>query len=124
MGTTAATQEVAADRKESDTKHSAEPRPIREQAAPPGKPEEQPAARRPSKRRRKENGNGGAVRYFLTKAGSNGTPELAEEMPDEHQALIAALKQDRSYVTVKEWRAKVDIRKGEPVIGKDPVARQ
>jgi hypothetical protein len=45
-------------------------------------------------------------------------------MSDEHQALIAALKQDRSFVTVKEWRAKVDIKQGAPVIGKDPVVRE
>ena len=66
----------------------------------------------------------GAIRYFLTKATSNGTPELDQEMPDENQARIAALKQDRSFVTVKEWRAKVDIKKGEPVIGKEPVLRE
>jgi hypothetical protein len=44
-------------------------------------------------------------------------------MPDEHQALIAALKNDQSFMTVREWRAKVDIRKGVPVIGKEPVQR-
>ena len=78
------------------------------------------------KRRRapKESAGAGAIRYFLTKATSNGTPELDQEMPDEHQALIAALKQDRSFVTVKEWRAKVDIKKGAPVIGKDLVVRK
>ena len=45
-------------------------------------------------------------------------------MPDEHQALIAALKADRSFVTVEEWRAKADKKKGVTVIGKDPVLRQ
>jgi hypothetical protein len=85
-----------------------------------------PGGRQASKRRRtpKESGGAGVVRYFLTKATSNGTPELDQEMPDENQARIAALKQDRSFVTVKEWRAKVDIKKGEPVIGKDPVLRE
>ena len=93
-----------------------------------GRPEtqQQPGGRQASKRRRapKESGGAGAIRYFLTKATSNGTPELDQEMPDENQALVAALKQDRSFVTVKEWRAKVDIKKGEPVIGKDPVLRE
>ena len=81
---------------------------------------------RAPKRRRspKESGGAGAIRYFLTKTTSNGTPELDQEMPDEHQALIAALKQDRSFVSVKEWRAKVDIKKGAPVIEKDPVVRE
>ena len=40
-------------------------------------------------------------------------------MPDEHQALIAALKADRSFVTVEEWTAKVDRRKGVTVLGKE-----
>jgi hypothetical protein len=106
LGTTA-TQDVAADHRKPET-------------------QQQPGGRQASKRRRtaKESGGAGAVRYFLTKATSNGTPELDQEMPDENQARIAALKQDRSFVTVKEWRAKVDIKKGEPVIGKDPVLRE
>ena len=82
--------------------------------------------RRGRKRRRvpKEDGSAGTIRYFLTKTTSNGAPELDQEMPDEHQALIAALKQDRSFVSVTEWRAKVDIKKGAPVIEKDPVVRE
>ena len=64
------------------------------------------------------------MRYFLIRTTSNGTPELDQEMPDEHQTLVAALKQDRSFVTVKEWRAKVDIKKGASVIEKDPVVRE
>ena len=78
------------------------------------------------KRRRasKESAGGGTTRYFLTKAATTARPELEKEMPDEHQALIAALKNDQSFMTVREWRAKVDIRKGVPVIGKEPVQRQ
>ena len=126
MGTTAATQEAAADRRESEPRSASEPKPNREHGAPGSKRDEQPGGRRTAKRRQgaKESGNAGAMRYFLTKTTSNGTPELDQEMPDEHQALIAALKQDRSFVTVKEWRAKVDIKQGAPVIGKDPVVRE
>ena len=125
MGTTAATQEAAADRRESEPRSASEPRLSREHGTP-GKRDEQPGGRRAPKRRLgpKESGNVGVVRYFLTKTTSNGTPELDQEMADEHQALIAALKQDRSFVTVKEWRAKVDIKQGAPVIGKDPVVRE
>jgi len=54
---------------------------------------------------------------------SNGTPELGEEMTDEHQALLAAHKADRSFVTIEEWTAKADRRKGVTVLGKDPVVR-
>jgi hypothetical protein len=59
----------------------------------------------------------------LTKPTSNGTPELGEEMSDEHQALLAAHKADRSFVTIEEWTAKADRRKGVTVLGKDPVVR-
>ena len=124
MGTTAATQEAAADRRESEPRSASEPKPSREQGAPGGKRNQQPGGRRAPKRRQGESGNAGVMRYFLTKTTSNGTPELDQEMSDEHQALIAALKQDRSFVTVKEWRAKVDIKQGAPVIGKDPVVRE
>ena len=123
MGTTATTQP---DRRESEPRTAPATKPSRERGTSGGKHDEQPAGRRASKRRRspKESGGTGAIRYFLTKTTSNGTPELDQEMPDEHQALIAALKQDRSFVTVKEWRAKVDIKKGAPVIEKDPVVRE
>ena len=126
MGTTAATQEAAADRRESEPRSASEPKSSREHATPGGKRDQQPGGRRAPKRRlgSKDSGNAGAMRYFLTKTTGNGTPELDQEMSDEHQALIAALKQDRSFVTVKEWRAKVDIKQGAPVIGKDPVVRE
>ena len=39
------------------------------------------------------------ARYFLTKPNSNGKPEFDEEMPDENQAMIEALKRDRHFVT-------------------------
>jgi hypothetical protein len=117
---------VAPDRRESEPRRASEAKPTREHPVPGGKHEEQPAVRRGGKRRRvpKEDGSAGTVRYFLTKTTSNDAPELDQEMPDEHQALIAALKQDRSFVTVTEWRAKVDIKKGAPVIEKDPVVRE
>ena len=77
------------------------------------------------KRRRasKDNESTGTIRYFLTKPTSNGTPELGEEMADEHQALLAARKADQSFVTIEEWTAKADRRKGVTVLGKDPVVR-
>ena len=126
MGTTAATQEVAPDRRESEPRR--DPRP-----SPPGSVPRPVVSTRNSRQcgaaesagaRRKKTEAPGTIRYFLTKTTSNGAPELGQEMPDEHQALIAALKQDRSFVSVKEWRAKVDIKKGAPVIEKDPVVRE
>jgi hypothetical protein len=103
-----------------------ESKPTRERSISIGKPVEEPVSRRGGKRRRasKDNEGVGTTRYFLTKPTSNGTPELGEEMPDEHQALLAAHKTDRTFVTVEEWTVKADRRKGVTVLGKDPVVRQ
>jgi hypothetical protein len=125
MGATVATPEAAADRREPEPRPTVESRPIRERTISPGKPAEETGSRRGGKRRRtsKDNDATGTIRYFLTKPTSNGTPELGEEMADEHQALLAAHKADRSFVTVEEWTAKADRRKGVTVLGKDPVVR-
>jgi hypothetical protein len=126
LGATVATAESAADRREAESRPVGEPRSGKERNISPSKPAEELGNRRTGKRRRtsKDNELAGTIRYFLTKATSNGTPELDQEMPDEHQALVAALKADRTFVTVEEWRAKADKRKGITVIGKDPVLKQ
>ena len=125
MGATVATPEAAADRRESDPRPTVESRPTRERTISTGKPAEETGSRRGGKRRRasKDNEATGTIRYFLTKPTSNGTPELGEEMADEHQALLAAHKADQSFVTIEEWTAKADRRKGVTVLGKDPVVR-
>lgn len=66
----------------------------------------------------------GATRYFLTKPGTNGVPELEREVEDENQAMIEALRLDRTFAMVTEWRPKTDCSvKGRPVIEKEPVPR-
>ena len=63
-------------------------------------------------------------RYFLAKSPNNGAPELDEELEDENLAMIEALKKDRTYLVVTEWRPKVDGSvKGRPVIEKEAVSR-
>jgi len=125
VGATVATPESAADRREPEPRPAVESRPGRERSTSSPKPPADLGNRRGGKRRRasKDNEGAGTIRYFLTKPSSNGTPELDQEMPDEHQALLAAHKADRSFVTVEEWTAKADRRKGVTVLGKDPVAR-
>jgi hypothetical protein len=125
MGATVATPEAAADRREPEPRPTVESRMSRERTISTGKPAEETGSRRGGKRRRasKDNEATGTIRYFLTKPTSNGTPELGEEMADEHQALLAAHKADRSFVTIEEWTAKADRRKGVTVLGKDPVVR-
>jgi len=126
MGATVATPEAAADRREPEPRPTVESRPTRERTISPGKPPEETGNRRGGKRRRASKDNNestGTIRYFLTKPTGNGTPELGEEMADEHEALLAAHKADRSFVTIEEWTAKADRRKGVTVLGKDPVVR-
>ena len=125
MGATVPTPDATADRREPEPRPTAESRPTRERPVSPGKPPEETGSRRGGKRRRpsKDNESTGTIRYFLTKPTSNGTPELGEEMADEHQALLAAHKADRSFVTIEEWTAKADRRKGITVLGKDPVIK-
>ena len=78
----------------SEPRPAGESRPARERNISSSTPAEELGNRRGGKRRRasKDSEVTGTIRYFLTKVTSNGTPELDEEMPDEHQALIAALK--------------------------------
>ena len=65
-----------------------------------------------------------ATRYFLTKSGANGIPELEREVEDENRAMIEALKLERTFAIVTEWRPKADCSvKGRPVIEKEPVPR-
>jgi hypothetical protein len=126
MGATVATPGASADRREPELRPTGESKPARERSTSSGKPTEDPGSRRGGKRRRPSKDNEGAstIRYFLTKPTSNGTPELGEEMADEHQALLAAHKADRSFLTVEEWTAKADRQKGVTVLGRDPVVRQ
>ena len=125
MGATVPTPEATADRREPEPRPTAEPRPTRERTISSGRPADETGSRRGGKRRRpsKDAEATGTIRYFLTKPTSNGTPELGEEMADEHQALLAAHKADRSFVSIEEWTAKADRRKGLTVLGKDPVVR-
>ena len=126
MGATVATPEATADRREPEPRPTVESRPTRERTIPTGKPAEETGSRRGGGKRRrtsKDNEATGTIRYFLTKPTSNGTPELGEERADEHQALLAAHKADQSFVTIEEWTAKADRRKGVTVVGKDPVVR-
>ena len=121
-----AAQEVVAERREPEPRPAAEPRPARVQGMPDAKPEVRPAGRRGLKRRKvpKDTDVTTAARYFLTKANSNGKPEFEEEMPDENQAMIEALKRDRHFVIVTEWRSKVDVSRGAPVIEKESIRRE
>ena len=126
MANSTAVQDVVAERREAEPRPSVEPRSARAPGTPDPKPEVRTAGRRGMKRRRspKDADPATTPRYFLTKPSSNGKPEFDEELPDENQAMIEALKRDRHFVIVTEWRSKVDVTRGAPVIEKEPIRRE
>ena len=123
---TAVAQDAAAERRDAEPRTSAEPRLAQVRGTHEPEPEARPAGRRGLSRQHAPKGADvpGTARYFLTKPGSNGKPEFDEEMPDENQAMIEALKRDLHFVIVTEWRAKVDVSRGAPVIEKESIRRE
>ena len=126
MANSTAVPEAAVERRETEPRPSAEPRPTRAHGTPDAKPDIRPPGRRGVKvrRRLKDTDIVVTARYFLTKPNSNGKPEFDEEMPDENQAMIEALKRDRHFLIVTEWRPKVDVSTGAPVIEKEQIRRE
>ena len=123
---TAAAQDAVAERRDAEPRPSAEPRLAKVRGTHDPEPEVRPAPRRGLSRQHvpKAADIAGTARYFLTKPGSNGKPEFDEEMPDENQAMIEALKRDLHFLIVTEWRAKVDVSRGAPVIEKESIRRE
>ena len=84
------------------------------------------SARR-GKRRRNTLGNESpspVQRFFLTRNGSNGIPELEREVEDENTAMVEALKTGGNFIILSEWRPTVDnATKGRPVITKEAVSK-
>jgi len=63
-------------------------------------------------------------RFFLTRNGSDGIPQLGEEVEDENAAMVEALKTGSTYILLSEWRPTVDnATKGRPVITKEAVSK-
>ena len=84
-------------------------------------PTETPASRgRRGKRRSSQASlSGGPVRFFLSKAGSNGVPLLEEELGSEAEAMLESLKTGRSYFVISEWKSSADLSKKVPQIRKE-----
>ena len=80
---------------------------------------------RRGKRRRSTRGAAPSVeRFFLTRNGSNGIPELDHEVEDENTAMVEALKTGTTFIMLSEWRPKVDnTTKGRPLITKEAVSK-
>ena len=82
---------------------------------------------RRGKRRRSTRGNespSSVQRFFLTRDGSNGIPQLDHEVEDENTAMVEALKTGGNFIILSEWRPTVDnATKGRPVITKEAVSK-
>ena len=85
----------------------------------------QPVARSPRRRATSdEQAPTGSVRFFLAKAGANGTiPSLDREIATEGEAKIESLKTGLSYYSLIEWRATADLAGKNPRVRSEPVKR-
>jgi hypothetical protein len=77
-------------------------------------------------RRRHRNGSDPNLRYFLPKSGSSpAKPGLGQEMANEGEALIEALKSGQPFYTVTAWKAVPEVNGGgSPVIVKQAVVQK
>ena len=77
-------------------------------------------------RRRHRNGSDPNLRYFLPKSGSSpAKPELGQEMVNEGEALIEALKSGQTFFTVAVWKSVPEVNGGgNPVIVKQAVVQK
>ena len=85
----------------------------------------QPVARTPRRRSTpQEQAPTGTVRFFLAKAGANGTvPSLDREIATEGEAKIEALKTGLNYYSVIEWRATADFAGKNPQVRSEPIKK-
>lgn len=77
-------------------------------------------------RRRHRNDSDPNLRYFLPKSGSSSAkPELGQEMANEGEALIEALKSGQTFFTVAVWKSVPEVNGGgSPVIVKQAVVQK
>jgi hypothetical protein len=81
---------------------------------------------RANTRSRRRNGSDPNLRYFLPKSGSSpAKPELGQEMANEGEALIEALKSGQTFFTVAVWKSVPEVNGGgNPVIVKQAVVQK
>jgi hypothetical protein len=66
----------------------------------------------------------GAVRFFLSKADSDGVPSLDRELGSESEAIVESLKTGKSYFVISEWKGLADLTKKVPLIRKEAVTQK
>ena len=77
--------------------------------------------RRGKRRAMQASTSGGPLRFFLSKAESNGLPLLEQELGSEPEAMLESLKTGRSYFVISEWNGSADLSKKTPQIRKESV---
>ena len=88
-------------------------------------PEPAPPRARKGKRRSPQGPSpSGAVRFFLSKAESNGVPALDREFDNETEAIVESLKTGKNYFVISEWKALADLSKKIPLIRKEVVSHR
>jgi hypothetical protein len=70
-----------------------------------------PRGRRGKRRSLQSPTSGGPLRFFLSKAESNGVPLLEQELGSEPEAMLESLKTGRSYFVISEWKGSADLSK-------------
>ena len=68
--------------------------------------------------------SGGTVRFFLSKAESNGIPVLDRELSTEPEAILESLKTGKTYFVISEWKGAADLSKKMPLIRKEVVSNR
>jgi len=82
-------------------------------------------AQAPKRTRRSKNSGEEGLRYFLGKpSGSTGKPELGDETPDEHQALIKAFQKDGVIYVIQTFRVDAEVQDGRPILIKRPLLKK
>jgi len=77
--------------------------------------------RRGKRRAMQASTSGGPLRFFLSKAESNGLPLLEQELESEPEAMLESLKTGRNYFVISEWKGSADLSKRIPQIRKESV---
>jgi hypothetical protein len=65
------------------------------------------------------------ARFFLAKKdGTSAAPALDQELANEGEAMVEALKRGLSYFRVEEYRTCADLSGSAPMLKKEPVPRK
>ena len=82
------------------------------------------AGRKTQGARRRRSGKAESVspaRFFLIKTSNHGSVELGQEVASENEAMVESFRVGGSYAVVTEWKTKIDLGPGAPVMRKEAI---